>query len=203
MRLLRVFAQQGLTWYWLDQKPPLPKLLQCFDVKRQGRNPNPVSLFRAASEVEEVEAVAAHFLKTPGSAEKRFGVLVNEVDCHAAGITIDPELRGNTGVHEVDGRHVNLKGALDQFCRLMVRIVQAMWEGEQRIRLYPAQQIAGQIAIFSKILDDKIDPITRKTCLDVLATKNWHDFEENPPAVVIRGILKDNSEFPVNARRTY
>jgi hypothetical protein len=201
MRLLRVFGTQSWVSNWLEQSPPLPLLLKCFDVNRQKPQPEPVSVYRIDSEIEEVEAVAALFLTTPGSPEKRFGVIVAEDDCCAAGITLDPEEQGETGVHAIDKRHVNLKGTVDQFGRLVARIVQGMWEGEQRIRLYPAQQIAGQIALFSKLGDDQIDPDTKTTCLEVLALKNWHTFEENDQAVIIRGALKDNSEFSILARR--
>jgi hypothetical protein len=201
MRLLRVFGTPSLVSNWLEQSPPLPFLLKCFDVNRQKPQPEPVSVYRIDSEIEEVEAVAAVFLTTAGSPEKRFGVIVAEDDCRAAGIALNLEEQGDTGVHSVDKRHVNLKGTVDQFGRLMARIVQAMWEGEQRIRLYPAQQIAGQIAVFSKFADDRIDPSTKTTCLEVLALKDWHTFEENDQAVIIRGALKDNSEFPIIGRR--
>src|SRR5687767_5334807 len=72
---LRVFAQQGLLSHWLEQECPLPKLLSCFDIKREQPRPNPVSVYRVGTEIEELEAVAAVFLTTPTTPEKRFGIL--------------------------------------------------------------------------------------------------------------------------------
>lgn len=203
MRLLRVFAQQGLMSKWLEQNPPLSQLLKCFGVHREKPNPEPVSVYCVGSETAEVEAVAAHFLTAPVTPEKRFGVLVSEGDCQEAGITLDPSEQGTAGIHAVDGRHVNLKGTIEEYGRLMARIVESMWEGEQRIRLYPAQQIAGQIARFSKLPVGDVDPVARTTCLEVVAKRDWHTFEDNPRSVVIRGSLEDKREFPVTARRSY
>jgi hypothetical protein len=205
MRLLRVFAKQSLTPNWLERSPPLPLLLQCFEVNRQKPSPDPVSVFRVGSETEEAEAVAAVFLKTRESPVKRYGIIVTDEDCREAGITLDLQERGDTGILAVDGRHVNLRGeTVDQFGLLMAQIVQAMWEGEQRLRFYPAQQIAGQIAVFSKLPDNQIDPSTRQTCRDVLAQcSNWHAFEDTARLVMINGSLKDKGEFPVIAQRAF
>jgi hypothetical protein len=203
VRLLRVFAQQSLTESWIELKPPLPRLLKCFDIDRNRPKPATVSVYRVGSEVEEVEAVAALFLTTSTTPEKRFGVLITEGDCQEAGIILDHSERGTTGIRAVDSRHVNLKGTVEAFGRLMARIVGSMWEGEQRIRCYPAQQIAGQIAIFSKIPHQEVDTDAKTKCLEVLDKKKWHAFEDNPRAVVIRGSLDDNNGFPVIACRSY
>src|SRR5262249_20686869 len=158
------------------------------------------------TELAEVEAVAAHFLTTKSTLEKRFGVIVTEEDCREAGIVIDPQELGTTGVRVIDRRHRDLKGTtVEQFGRLIARVVQAMWQGEQQIRLYPAQQILGQIAIFSKLPEEEIDPTARIDCLDVLGRQNWHTFHDSPPEVRITGSLKDTYrppiDFPIRAQR--
>jgi len=202
MRLLRVLAQQGLFSNWLAKTPRLTHLLKCFGLQLQVPD-SETSVYRADSELEEAEAVGAHFLITPGTPEKHFGVLVTDEECRSVGVTIDLEQPGTTGVCEVDGRHVNLKGTSDQFVHLMALLVQGMWEGGQRLRAYPAQQIAGQIAIFSKLPDDRIHSVARKTCLEVLSASNWHTFEEQPTAVVVRGEFEKRPDLPIIARRTF
>jgi len=206
IRYLRVFSLPSNSWPWLDKNPPLLKLLQCFDVKRDNPRPEPVSVYRVASEIEEVETASALFLTAPKTPDKRFGVLVSAEDCKAAGINLDASLSGTTGIAAVDGRHADLKGkTVEEFGHLMAHIVQSMWEGEQRIRLYPAQQIVGQIALFSKLSGGDIEPVTKQNCLDVLAKIDWHMFEENLRTVVIRGSLDDRRRgaFPVFGRRRY
>jgi hypothetical protein len=71
MRFLRVFSQQGLVSNWLEQEPPLSKLLKCFDVNRAASRLDPVSVYIVRSETEEAETVAALFQTTPGTPEKR------------------------------------------------------------------------------------------------------------------------------------
>jgi hypothetical protein len=202
MHLLRIFAQQGLFSHWLVKSPPLFDFFKCFGLQLQTPNPE-TSVYRADSELEEAEAVGAHFLITAGTLEKRFGVLVTDDDCQSAGVTIDLEQAGTTGICGIDGRHVNLKGTSDQLVQLMTRIAQGMWQGEQRLRAYPAHQIAGQIAIFSRLPDDRIDPVAKKTCLEVLSASNWHSFEEHPAAVVVRGAFENKPDLPIIARRKF
>ncbi len=84
MRFIRVSSQQTNFANWQDKEPTLAKLLQFFEVKPQARNPDPVSVFRVTSELEELESVAAVFQKTVTSPEKRFGVLTTEEDCRTA-----------------------------------------------------------------------------------------------------------------------
>src|SRR5207253_1051817 len=143
-------------------------LLGCFRVKRLGADPKPVSVYQINNDLDDVEAAAATALITGGSIEKRFGLVVTEEDCRAAGITIDAKEPGTTGVYAVDGRHRDLTGKTEEFAKLMVLIVKAMWEGEQRVRLYPAHQLIGQIAVLSKPLNANIDPSTRQDCVDAL-----------------------------------
>ena len=79
MRFLRVFAQQGLVSNWLEQEPPLAKVLKCFDFNRMASRIDPVSVYVVRSEREDVETVAALFQTTPGTPETRFGSLIEGV----------------------------------------------------------------------------------------------------------------------------
>src|SRR5947209_7684908 len=108
MRFIHGFAQQKHFGNWFDKEPPLSKLLECFEVNRQLTKPIEVSAYAVESELEELEAVAALLQNAPATPDKRFGVLVSEADCAAAGIAIDPQEPGTTGIRRVDVRHVNL-----------------------------------------------------------------------------------------------
>jgi hypothetical protein len=201
MRILRVFDQQGLLNYWSAESPPLPRLVQCFGLQRNQPNPRPVSVYRAENEQEEMEAVAALFQVQPRHPDKRFGVLFTDGDCREAGVTVDESERGETGVQAVDGRHVNLRGTGQHFARLIVQIIKKMWEGEQLLRVYPPQQIVGQLAVLSRLGDAEIEAGTRQTCAEILAGVNWHTFHDNLARVEIRCRLQDDEDFPVSAWR--
>jgi hypothetical protein len=203
MRFVRVFAQQGLVSNWLEKKPPLSKLLRCFDIDRRKPDPEPVSVYEGRDELEELEAVAAVFQTSPTEPEKRFGLLIDADDCRASGLTIDRGEQGRTGISRVDRRHVNLVGSQEQFAAVIVHILQAMWEGQQRLRSFPAQEIAGQLAVFSKLPPGQIHEDSRASCVSALNLAAWHTFIEASESVEIRGKLDDNVPRDVVAVRSY
>ena|ERR1700687_4428376 len=137
MRFLRVFAQQGLVWNWFEKEPHLPRILKCFDINRTASRIEPVSVFAVRTEREEAETVAAQFQVSPSTPEKRFGIIIDKTDCQAAGILIDRTEIGNTGINTVDARHLNLTGTPKAFGSLVAQVVKKMWEGEQRLHIYP------------------------------------------------------------------
>jgi len=162
-----------------------------------------VSVYSAGNELEELEAVAAVFQTSPSEPEKRFGLLIDEGDCRAAGVTVERDEQGKTGVGKVDARHVNLVGSQEQFAAAVVHILKAMWEGQQRLRSFPAQQIAGQLAIFSKLSRGQIHEDSRASCLAALNLAAWHTFVEAKQFVEIRGELDDSMRRQVLAVRSY
>src|ERR1700678_1331177 len=162
MRLLRVFTVPTHFAEWYTAAPDLDKLLLCFGV-RASTAPVPASVFQVNDELEELESAAAIFQKSRSSPEKQFGVLVTDKECQQAGITItDPD--GGTGIEHVDIRHRDLVGDNSQFKALMAGIVKTMWEGEQRLRVFPAKQITGQVAVFSRLPDGRILSEPGETC---------------------------------------
>ncbi len=193
MRFLRVYAQQGLHSCWLEQQPPLARLLKCFDVKRDAiRPPEPASVYRVNDAIEELEVVAALTQTAPSRPEKRFGVLVSQQDCQAAGIRIDRREPGQTGVADVDARHANLIGEREQFFQLIVGIVAGLWIGEHRLRVYPTQAILGQLTVFSLQSDAAIHPDTRANCERMLSfTAERPLVVGSPPRIQVRGTLQD------------
>lgn len=203
MRFIRVSSQQPCFANWQEKEPTLSKLLQFFEVKPQARTPDPVSVFEVRSELEELESVAAVFQRTVTSPDKRFGVLTTEEDCRIAGIKVDRNEKGNTGIHQIDMRHTNLIGTPDQFNRLMIEILQRIWGGEQRLRVFPAKQITGQVAVFFKLPDQEIEEASREDCGCVLSKANCHQYIEEHSRVEIQGCVKDKRDFPVIATRSY
>jgi hypothetical protein len=203
MRFIRVFAQQTCFANWQDKEPALSKLLQFFEVQPRTQHQVSVSVFEVRSELEELESVAAVFQKTRTCPEKRFGVLSTEEDCRTAGIEIDRNERGNTGIHRIDARHANLIGTPDAFTRLVVEILQRIWEGEQRLRIFPAKQITGQVAVFFKLPAEEIQAASREDCECVLSKANCHQFIEEHSRVNIHGNLSDKRDIPVIATRSY
>jgi hypothetical protein len=202
MRFLRGFSQQGLVSNWLEQEPPLAKLLKCFDINRAASRFDPVSVYIVRDEHEEMETGAALFQTTPGTPEKRFGILIDEQDCNAAGVEIDPAVRGETGVHTVDVRHADLSGTQEQFARLVVRILARMWQGEQRLRSYPAQQIASQLAVFSRLPPKRIHEAARANCLASLNRVSWCQVSPGGLIVEVRGKLSDKEVHEIAAARS-
>ena len=202
MRLLRVFMKNATFTEWQNAQPDLGKLLQCFDVTRTMSKPPPASVFRVLSELEELESVAAVFQKSRSSPEKLFGVVLTESDCRSAGMAIEPE-QGQTGVRHVDACHFNLVGDSSQFRELVAGVVRRIWEGEQRIRVFPAKQITGQVAVLSKLHSAYICDESRECCEAVLSKASCHEFDHANLRVQIIGSLFDKPPFEVRATRSY
>jgi hypothetical protein len=199
MRLLRLFDGASRFNEWYGAEPDLTKLLQCFDVKR-GAVCQPASVFRVGNELEELEAAAGVFQRTRSSADKRFGILLSEEECRRVGIRVDAT-NGGTGIKHVDLRHVDRSGDISQFTRLVAQLVKKMWEGEQRLRVFPAKQIVGQVAVFSKLPDERISSESRETCFAILAKSACHTFDRESSQVEIRGKFKDDSASEILASR--
>ena len=203
MHFIRVHGQQTHFAAWTEKEPELSKLLLFFDIQASLPKEFVVSVFEVQSELEELESVAAVFQTTRPSSDKRFGVLVADEDCRKAGIVIDRSQRGKTGIHRVDSLHADLRGTPEQFSQLMVEILQRVWQGERRLRIFPAKRITGQVAVFFKLPQDEIDPATRTDCECVLSKANCHQFNEGNSTVEILGKLKGSTAQEIRALRTY
>jgi len=153
--------------------------------------------------MEELEAAAATFQKTRSSPERLFGLRVTERDCQAAGIRLDAS-RGKTGVKCVDDRHIDLQGDENQFRALCVGVLARIWEGEQRLRIFPAIQVVGQIAVFSRLPDCGIATESRDDCMCVLQNSKYHSLDDEAGRITITGCVKSgNGTVEVRASRPY
>jgi hypothetical protein len=148
MRFIRTFSRSPTEWS--NKSPEVSGLLAYFEINSKTLSPEPVSVFASATPVEELETAAALIQVDEGSPAKRHGIRLTQSDCDVAGVQIISEV-GETGVSFVDKRHVVLKGTQDQFARLMAQIVINYWQGDDRLRTFPEQQIAGQLVVFAQL----------------------------------------------------
>ncbi len=168
---LRIFSGNPGSWY--GNEPSLGVLLKYFDagVKKSDLS---VSVFAVDSEVEKLRSVAAFFqTNCPKKSEKLFGVCLTRDDCDQAGIGIDGDAYGDTGVNDVDQRHANLTGSQEQLSELIAKILARFWEGENRLRVFPAWQILGELAILARLPANQIAEGARENCQRV--TENHAD----------------------------
>ena len=93
---------------------------------------------------------------------------VTQDDCSRAGIRFEADADGDTGITGVDQRHANLKGSPDAFSELMAGILARFWEGENRLRVFPAWQILGELAVLARLPADQIAEGPRANCQKVL-----------------------------------
>lgn len=149
---------------WTARQAELSKLLKCFGIKSGTPSPPPISVYMAANPLEELEVAAALVQMDEAAPEKKFALKISPGDCNLTGVQMDYDQTGTTGVPLVDKRHVNLRGGQEQFAKLMVQIVAKYWEGEERLRIFPAEQIAGQLAVFTKLDAMKISPQATERC---------------------------------------
>jgi hypothetical protein len=118
-------------------------------------------VFSASNERERLQNIAAHFSTTFSGVETRFGLRITQSDCDIAGITITPN-KGKTGIPFVDVRHSNLCGTLPAFISLVEGILTRMWEGQDRICVFPPHSILGEIAVLSQL--SGLDEGTKDCC---------------------------------------
>ncbi len=85
----------------------------------------------------------------------------------------------------------------------MIEILQRIWAGEQRLRVFPAKQVIGQVAVFFKLPDQEIEEASREDCGCVLAKANCHLYIEEASRVEIQGCVKNKRDIPVIAVRNY
>lgn len=198
---LRVFSPKSSFHEWLNKQPSLPKLLKCFDIDRHCTTiKKPPSVFRASSVIEEAENVAALFETAPCSPELRYAVRITGGDCDKVGIQLNTATRGQTGVLSVDTRHADLSGTPKQFRELVVRIVERLWNGEDRLRAFPAHLIAGVLALLEARPETEIEPEARHRCRQVLDKRpDWLAVAQNGGSVRVLGKLDDKEEYPVRA----
>ncbi len=201
MRYIRMISTQADFNTWHIKAPEMSRLLRCFDMKQEGAGTESVSVYKVESESDELECVSAVFQGSRGSPAKLFGVLLSQDDCESSGIKIDALAGGRTGIGRIDQRHSNLTGGREDFRKLLVKILQRIWEGEQRLRLFPENQIIGQIAVFSRLSLKDIEEDSRKCCEAVLSKASCHRFLENESRVLIEGNVVDRTAISVLASR--
>lgn len=199
---LRIFSRPNRYDAWVSASPQLSFLLDCFGIDRIAQSVKPVSVFRATNPIEELQNVAAYLQTNQGSVEKTFALRISDEDCQCAGIKVDSEARGETGLHLIDARHANLTGTPEAFIQLSVRIVGKIWEGEDRLRVFPSHQIIGEMAVLARLEENAIDPHARSRCHRVLEREADRFAYSGDGCVQITGRLNDNKgEFPVCAVR--
>lgn len=163
---LRIFKTNPGSWYTNEMS--FGMLLKHFDAEAKKRPP-PASVFKVDTEAEELRSAAAFFQTSlPGRVEQRFGVCLKQEDCDRAGIGIDAGAVGDTGIKDVDQRHVNLTGSQKQFSEMIVQILARLWEGENRLRVFPAWQILGELAVLAHLPKGQIEEGARANCQRVL-----------------------------------
>ena len=197
MVLIRPFCSQGWFSEWSIETPPLSKLLQCFEIKSNA-NPSKVqtaSVFSADTLLDELAIVAALLQRNESRAEKRFGVRLLREDCECAGVHVQECVENKIGIRVVDTKHLNLTGTLPQFTKLVTRIVQKTWEGDDRLRVFPPHQILGQLAVFAKFANDAIEPEARQRCQNCL-NKSLDCFNDESVGIVqLIGRFDDNQKI--------
>jgi hypothetical protein len=202
MRFLRVVSGPTDFAEWQLVEPRLSKLFLSFDIQPRSSQIPPTSVFRVESELEALESAAAVFQKTGAKPDKLGGVLVTEQDCRDAGIRIVSQ-EGGTGIRHVDNRHADLVGDSEQFKELFIIIIKRVWEGQDRLRMFPARQLSGQIAVFSKLPQGYIREESRETCERSLQKANCHQFDHAQRRVEILGRLDAKPSCEVRASRSY
>ena len=201
MEYLRIFASSRDCW--VDKKPSLSSLLRCFDLISGLAADRPVkkppSVFHACDRREELQNVAAHFQMTSTTVEKRYAISIKRSDCEKAGVEIK-STRGKTGVSFVDARHSDLTGTPENFFKLMAVLAGRIWEGENRVRVFSAHAIFGQIAVFSQ-LPGEIDPGAKDRCRTILEKcPPWLSHENRDNVVEISGsIIHKPNDIKVHA----
>lgn len=162
MQFVRICSRTPFEW--TARQTELSKLLKCFGIKSGIPSPPPISVYIAANPLEELEVAAALLQMDEAAPEKKFALKISPADCDLTGVRMEYNEIGTTGVPLVDKRHVNLKGSQEQFEKLMVQIIAKYWEGEDRLRIFPAEQIGGQLAVFTKLDAMKISPLALERC---------------------------------------
>jgi len=202
MRLLRIFASQTNYSKWLEVSPELSFLLACFDIKEKNTSTVTVSTFCADTLWDELEVAAALVQNTMSKAEKRYGVRIDTRDCIAAGIEWDLKQKGETGIDFVDSRHVNLTATREQFTTLMTLTVAKIWQGHDQLRVFPANQIVAQLALFER-LSHGVSREARIRCRSSLEkTPERLGKLEYPDKIEVRGHLVSVSEIAVVSVRS-
>ncbi len=179
-------------------------LLKHFDaaVNKSGLS---VSVFDVDTEAEELRSVAAFFQKEPKKVEKRFGVCLTQDDCDRAGIGIDADAVGDTGIKDVDQRHANLTGSQKQFSEMIAQILARFWEGQNRLRVFPAWQILGELAVLARLPEGQIAKETRENCENLLEKHaGMLNYSNDGSGVELRKELNHNHLKPcVVAKRSF
>lgn len=205
MALLRVFEPEGWFKAWTSAKPKLEDLLKCLDITKPAHPEAPISVFKATTAVEEVECVAA-FYETFNRRETKiqYAIRVEGDDCRRAGICVEhrPD-EGTTGIKQVDRRHFNLRGKQADFAKLAGVIVASLWEGQDRLRAFPAHSIRAQLAVFTCIDKFQIDPAASQRCKKLLERNpELQTISPDRKYVEICGELADGTQsIPIVATR--
>jgi len=163
---LRVFERKFQNWY--GKEPSLATLLGHFRVTAKETDFS-ASVYAADNEAESLQSAAALYQTfRRRSVGDLFAVCVTQDDCSRASIGIEADAHGKTGVKDVDQRHANLTGSQEQFSELIAQILARFWEGENRLRVFPAWQILGELAVLARLLTDQIAEGARENCQRVL-----------------------------------
>src|SRR5262249_17262226 len=134
----------------------------------------------------------------------QYGVRIEPEDCALAGVKVThcPE-EGTTGVKFVDRRHFNLVSGQDQFVHLIKITVARIWEGQDRLRSFPAHQICGQLAVFIALPDKVVEAEAKDRCRKTLSKHSDRcELPEGGKQIEINGELAAGSQsIPILAKR--
>ena len=203
MDYLRVFKTPSWFTAWSSTSPDLKRLLHCFEVQRlqgQSGEQSTLSVFRAQTDAERLQNVAALFQNDPGTADKTFGIRLSSADCAEAGIRIEAS-DAATGVRFVDKRHADLVGTASEFESLAGIVIRKIWEGEQRLKVFSAHSILGEVAVLSHYIDH-LDDGAKERCSRVLKKNEEKVRIQASVHVELCGKLTDKSgDVAITAKR--
>ncbi len=193
--LIRPFSDKFPKW--TDKSPELTQLLKCFEIIRDAPAGKVLttSLYLTEAAEDELAIVAALHQRSEHSVDKRYAVRVEQGECEQSGLQVQPHIENKTGIRDVDRKHVNVSGTLDQFIRLMVRIVSEIWKGQDRLRIFTEHQILGQLAVFVKQSSERVEPEAQQRCLHCLSkSPDRFQFCDDVGIVRILGTLNDKTQ---------
>jgi len=200
MDYMRFFSKGSDSNEWHVKNPSIDRLRQIF-IKANQNSANDVSVFGTLDYRHELQNVAANYQVSPKTPEKTYAVLMTERDCSNSGVKI-VKSSGNTGCGCVDIRHAELVGTKDNFSKLVLRIVQRIWAGENRVRLYTAHAIIGELAVMSR-LEKGIEENAIANCVLCLS-KSEQNFEFPNGSSVVRMVASPNgkADDPIESQRS-
>lgn len=131
---------------WYMDGPDMKQMRKNLNIKKIDPNTLELSVFRADSEAEVRQNLAATLLVNPRTVTKTCGLVIYDHDYLDLGIRATAST-GKTGVKAVDERHYDLIGSDTEFADLIKNVIRAMWKGDRRMWIYPPQSILAELGM--------------------------------------------------------